>query len=293
LLYSVNGFIGRFGCLVSGFGESIIRGEYASTGELSVIGEGDVRGYRGGESRGLLLGNADKRLDKLRLADTGWSLSVVDLDAVLGAGAGSASGVQGLRGKRFHRFGCGAVGCYGMLEDLNMGEDSPLRELSGEGYRILLRLSFNEWGSGIGGDLNNVVERVEGLAKAEVLVNEYFGSVYDLELGEFKVWRISDMGNGVPDGSPNGSQVRLHSSILGDVYEGGYGYNSGRVFQVLVGAHWGPILDKKFVIDALSSCEKCYPKNDYLGSDFDLFYTPLIVLNKLGLDIEKYEDRVR
>jgi hypothetical protein len=278
---------------VSGFGESIIRGEYVSTGELSIISEGDVRGYHGGEGKGLLLGDADKRLGKLRLADTGWSLSVVDLDAVLGADAIGASGVQGLRGERFHRFGCGAVGCYGMLEDLNMGEVSPLRELSGEGYRILLRLSFNEWGSGMRGDLNKVSERVEGLAKAEVLVNEYFGSAYDLELEEFKVWRISDMGNSVPDGSPNGSRVRLHSSILGDVYEGGYGYNSGRVFQVLVGAHWGPILDKKFARNALSACRKCYPKNDYLGSDFDMFYTPLIVLNRLGLDIKKYEDGVR
>ena len=101
------------------------------------------------------------------------------------------------------------------------------------------------------------------------------------------------MGNGVIDGSSHGSQVRLHSSILGDVYEGGYGYNSGRVSRVLIGANWGPILDKKFARNAISACRKCYPKNDYLGSDFDLFYTPLIVLNKLGLDIKKYEDGVR
>lgn len=278
---------------MSGVGESIIRGEYASTGELAIIGEGSIREYRKKEAGEVSRGDSNVVSDKLRLAYTGWSLSVVDLDKVLGSKSEVGFGVQGSRGEQFSGFGCRTVGCHSMVEDLTTGEVNALRELSGEGCRILLSLYFDGWEYGLRGELNNVKERVEGLAKAEILVSEYFGSVYDLRLDEFKVWRISDMGNGGLDGSLNASQIKLHSSILGDVYEGGYGYNSGRVFRVLVGANWGSIVDKKFIKNALVACGKCYPKNDYFGSDFDMHYTPLIVLNKLGLDIKKYEDKVR
>lgn len=150
-----------------------------------------------------------------------------------------------------------------------------------EGRKIVLKLSY-------GGDRNTrgrehlVAGRVDYLTAVENFIGEYFGSIYDLEVEDFDVWRVSDLG-GV-------GGLQVHRGDLGYVFSADWGYNSGRVFDVFISAEWDQVKDISLL--------KKISKNDFIckkyGDDFrsfrGSFCTPFWVAKQLDLDLQKYEE---
>lgn len=147
---------------------------------------------------------------------------------------------------------------------------------SSMGYRIMLSLDFE----GEDKTSHGVGDRVSALSAAEGLLANYFSDVYGLDKFEFKVWRVSSLGSSIGD--------RVSVGNIGEVFEGDYGYNVGRVFKVVIGAHWGKIWDEKLVSDLIKLGPLEAHHKSYIGGFQESFCTPIWVTKKLGLDVAKY-----